>query len=83
MPEFRFGVSVLPKAGILDPQGQAIEQSLAHLELSGIRDVRVGRRVELIVAAPDARAAEAVARRLAEQLLVNPLVETFSLEPIE
>ncbi len=82
MPEFRFGVSVLPKAGILDPQGQAIEQSLAHLELSGIRDVRVGRRVELIVAAPDARAAEAVARRLAEQLLVNPLVETFSLEPI-
>ncbi len=83
MPEFRFGVSVLPKAGILDPQGQAIEQSLAHLELSGIRDVRVGRRVELIVAAPDASAAEAVARRLAEQLLVNPLVETFSLEPIE
>jgi phosphoribosylformylglycinamidine synthase subunit PurS len=83
LPEFRFGVSVLPKAGILDPQGQAIEHSLAHLELSGIREVRVGRRVELTVAAPDAGAAEAVARRLAEQLLVNPLVETFSMEPIE
>jgi phosphoribosylformylglycinamidine synthase subunit PurS len=83
LPEFRFGVSVLPKAGILDPQGQAIEQSLAHLELSGIRDVRVGRRVELTVAASDGSAAEAVARRLAEQLLVNPLVETFSMEPIE
>jgi phosphoribosylformylglycinamidine synthase PurS subunit len=83
LPEFRFGVSVLPKAGILDPQGQAIEQSLDHLELTGIRDVRVGRRVELTVAASDAGAAEAVARRLAEQLLVNPLVETFSMEPIE
>jgi phosphoribosylformylglycinamidine synthase subunit PurS len=83
LPEFRFGVSVLPKPGILDPQGQAIEQSLAHLELSGIRDVRVGRRVELTVAAIDAAAAEAVARRLAEQLLVNPLVETFSMEPVE
>lgn len=82
MPEFRFGVSVLPKAGILDPQGQAIEQSLAHLDLSGIRDVRVGRRVELTVAASDASTAEAIARRLAEQLLVNPLVETFTMEPI-
>jgi phosphoribosylformylglycinamidine synthase PurS subunit len=83
LPDFRFGVSVLPKAGILDPQGQAIEQSFAHLELSGIRDVRVGRRVELTVAAADVSAAEAVARRLAEQLLVNPLVETFSMESIE
>lgn len=83
MPEYRVGVSVLPKPGILDPQGQAIEQRLGHLEVSGVRDVRVGRRVELTVSAPDAQAAERVARRLAEQMLANPLTETFSLEPLE
>lgn len=83
MPEYRVGVSVLPKPGILDPQGQAIEQRLGHLEISGVRDVRVGRRVELTISAADAQAAERMVRRLAEQLLANPLIETFSLEPLE
>ncbi len=83
MPEYRVGVSVLPKPGMLDPQGQAIEQRLGHLEISGVRDVRVGRRVELTVSAADAQEAERMVRRLAEQLLANPLIETFSLEPLE
>jgi phosphoribosylformylglycinamidine synthase len=68
---------------MLDPQGQAIEQRLGHLEISGVRDVRVGRRVELTVSAADAQEAERMVRRLAEQLLANPLIETFSLEPLE
>ena len=83
MPEFRFGVSVLPRPGLLDPQGQAVEQNLAHLDISGVRDVRVGRRVELTVEAGDVEAAARVARRVAEELLANPLIETFVLEPVE
>jgi phosphoribosylformylglycinamidine synthase len=49
---FRFAVNILPKDGILDPQGRAVEQSLPHLGLAGIGEVRVGRRVELAVDAP-------------------------------
>ena len=79
---FRFAVNVLPKTGILDPQGRAVEQGLPHLGIHEVRDVRVGRRVELTVEAADAASAEAVVRRLAEELLANPLIESYALEPL-
>ena len=80
MPDFRYAVSVMPKPGILDPQGRAVEQSLGHLDVDGVRDVRVGRRVELTVQAPGEEEARDVAARLAEELLSNPLIETYGLE---
>ena len=55
----RFVVNVMPKPGILDPQGRAVEQSLPHLDVSGVSEVRVGRRVELTVEALDIVAARA------------------------
>ena len=80
MPDFRFCVAVMPKQGILDPAGRAVEQSLAHLEVDGVRDVRIGRRVELTVQAGTEDDARATAARLADELLANPLVETWALE---
>jgi phosphoribosylformylglycinamidine synthase len=80
---YRFCVSVMPKPGILDPQGRAVEQSLPHLRVSDVRDVRVGRRIELTVEAPDEDGARAVAERLATELFANPLIETWSVERVE
>jgi phosphoribosylformylglycinamidine synthase len=77
---FRFAVNVTPKEGILDPQGRAVEQSLPHLGLAGITDVRVGRRVEMSVQAADIDAARAVVDRLASGLLSNPLIEQHVVE---
>jgi phosphoribosylformylglycinamidine synthase subunit PurS len=82
LPDFRYAVAVMPKPGILDPQGRAVEQSLGHLQVEGVRDVRVGRRVELTVQAPAEEQARATASRLAEELLSNPLIETWALEPL-
>ena len=85
MSEFRFAVNVLPKAGILDPQGRAVEGSLGHLGIGGVSDVRVGRRVELTVEAADEGTARAIAERLASELLSNPLIESFAVvlaEPV-
>jgi phosphoribosylformylglycinamidine synthase len=78
--EVRFAVNVRPKDGILDPQGRAVEGSLGHLGITGVSAVRVGRRVELTVAAPDETAARAVVDRLAGELLSNPLIESFDVE---
>lgn len=78
--EFRFAVNVLPKPGILDPQGRAVEGSLGHLGIQGVSAVRVGRRVELTVAAADDGTARAVVERLAGELLSNPLIEAFRVE---
>lgn len=80
LPSFRFAVNVLPKPGILDPQGRAVEQSLAHLDLRGITNVRVGRRIECSVEAVDEAAARAVVERLASELLANPLIERYAVE---
>ena len=80
MSSFRFAVNVTPKAGILDPQGRAVEGSLGHLGIDGVSDVRVGRRVELTVDAADERAARAIVERLASELLSNPLIEAYAVE---
>ena len=80
MSRFRFAVNVLPKDGILDPQGRAVEGSLGHLGVNGVSAVRVGRRVELSVEAADAAAARAVVDRLGRELFSNPLIESFEVE---
>ena len=79
---FRFAVHVMPKAGILDPQGRAVEASLGHLGIDGVSSVRVGRRVELTVDASDATVARVTIERLARELLSNPLIEAFRVEQI-
>jgi phosphoribosylformylglycinamidine synthase subunit PurS len=81
--EFRFAVNVLPKPGILDPQGRAVEGSFGHLGVEGVSAVRVGRRVELTVAAADEAAARAVVDRLARELLSNPLIEAYGVELLQ
>jgi phosphoribosylformylglycinamidine synthase subunit PurS len=80
--DFRFAVNVTPKTGILDPQGRAVESSLGHLGIYGVSAVRVGRRVELTVAADDEAAARATVERLASELLSNPLIESYVVEAI-
>ena len=80
--EVRFAVNVRPKPGILDPQGRAVQGSLGHLGIDGVSSVRVGRRVELTVNAADEAAARAVVERLASELLSNPLIEAYSVEPL-
>jgi len=82
MTSFRYAVNVTPKPGILDPAGRAVEGSLGHLGLDGIRDVRVGRRVELTVEAGDEATARPMVERLATELLSNPLIEVFAIEPL-
>jgi len=71
-------VLVRPKPGILDPQGQAVETSLRHLGF-GVDDVRVGRLVDLDVATDDPDEARAQLDRMCQQLLTNPLIESYEV----
>jgi len=72
-------VLVRPKQGILDPQGQAVEGSLRHLGFS-VAGARVGRVVDLEVDAVDVGQALAAVERMCEQLLANPLIESYEIE---
>ena len=69
---------VRPKAGILDPQGQAVESSLRHLGFD-VGDARIGRLVEVDLATDDPAEARAQLERMCEQLLANPLIETYEI----
>ena len=76
----RVAVDVMLKREILDPQGQAVERALPALGFDGVSDVRVGKHVELVV---EGDRAEDAARRMAEALLANPVVEEFSVRLLE
>ena len=70
----RARVLIRPKAGILDPQGVAVERALPALGFEGVSDVHVGRMVELELT--DASQLQA----MCEKLLANPLVEDYEFE---
>jgi phosphoribosylformylglycinamidine synthase subunit PurS len=70
-------VLIRPKAGILDPQGLAVERALPALGFAGVSGVHVGRLVELDV--PDPSQLEPMCRRL----LANPLVEDYEIELLD
>jgi phosphoribosylformylglycinamidine synthase subunit PurS len=69
----RARVLIRPKAGILDPQGEAVQRALPALGFEGVENVHVGRMVELTVA--DASQVES----MCEKLLANPLVEDYEI----
>ena len=71
----RARVLIRPKAGILDPQGIAVERALPALGFRGVSNVHVGRLVELDVEDPG-RVAE-----MCERLLANPLIEDYEIQP--
>jgi phosphoribosylformylglycinamidine synthase PurS subunit len=69
----------MPKEGISDPQGQTIERALPSLGFPAIHDVRVGKRIVLVVDAADAAAAEASVRAACVRFLANPVIEDFEV----
>ncbi|MEZ5123099.1 MAG: phosphoribosylformylglycinamidine synthase subunit PurS [Solirubrobacterales bacterium] len=73
----RVRVLIRPKAGILDPQGKAVERALPALGFSGVGNVHVGRLVELDV--PSLEAAE----QMCERLLANTLIEDYEVQPVD
>ena len=75
-------VLVRPKEGVLDPQGQAVESSLKHLGFA-VEGARIGRVVDLDLEATDASQARAEVERMCEQLLANPLIESYEIELAE
>ena len=72
-------VLVRPKTGILDPQGEAVERALEHLGFA-VNGARVGKVVDLDVRGDDEGAARAQVEKMCEQLLANPLVESYEIE---
>ena len=72
-------VNVMLKPGIADPQGQTIERALPALGYSGVEDVRVGKLIELNVAASNEAEARTRVEEMCERLLANPVIESYTV----
>jgi phosphoribosylformylglycinamidine synthase subunit PurS len=72
-------VLVRPKPGILDPQGEAVQSSLRQLGFS-VEQTRIGRVVDLELESGDREGARAELERMCQQLLANPLIESYEIE---
>ena len=78
----RVEVRVYPKDGVLDPQGKAIAAALGRLGHAGVRDVRAGKVFFIEVESGNAKAVEADARKMAEELLANTVIEGFDVKVV-
>jgi len=77
---FRVHVRVMPRKGLLDPQGQAVEGALRALKFEQASNVHVGRAIEFDVAAPSPDAARSAAQAMCAKLLANPVTEDYQIE---
>lgn len=83
MSAFRIEVRVVPRQGILDPQGHAVEGALTSLGFRSVEHVHVGRLITLTLRADSAEAATEAAESMCRQLLANPVTEDFDVRVVE
>jgi phosphoribosylformylglycinamidine synthase PurS subunit len=79
---FRVSVHIVPRKGLLDPQGKAVADALHTLGFAAVGDVHVGRHLVIEVKAADARAAEASVREMCARLLANPVTEDHEIAAV-
>lgn len=83
MTRFRGRVRVMPRQGLLDPQGHAVEQALGSLGFATVREVRVGRTVEIALDAGSEKEVRERLREMCERLVANPVTEDFTIDAVE
>ena len=76
----RARVHIMPKPGVLDPQGQAIARALAALGFAGVGAVRQGKVIDLELAETDAARAHDAIDAMCRKLLANTVIESYRIE---
>jgi len=82
MSRYRVAIHVIPRRGLLDPQGKAVADALHTLGFAGVDNVHVGRHVVLDVDAADEAAARSETQAMCERLLANPVTEDFEIAAV-
>lgn len=83
MTRYRLAIHIVPRRGILDPQGTAVAHALHSLGFPHVGDVRVGRHIVVDTDAGSPDDARAAATSMCEKLLANPVTEDFEIASVE
>lgn len=76
---YRVHIRVMPRRGLLDPQGQAVERALSALAFGNTGNVHIGKAIELDLTAASSDAALAQAKAMCDKLLANPVTEDYQI----
>ena len=82
MNRYRVGVHIVPRRGILDPQGRTVAEALHALGFGGVADARIGKHVMLDVDAASEREAASAVEQMCERLLANPVTEDYEIATV-
>ena len=77
---YKVKVRVTPKKGILDPQGQAVENALRSMRYDSVESVRIGKYMEIMIRGEEPGQIEAQVNEMCQKLLANPVIEDYSFE---
>ena len=83
MNRYRVAVHIVPRRGILDPQGEAVAHALQSLGFGDVQGVRVGRHVIIDAKAKDEAGARGAVSEMCQKLLANPVTEDFEIAGVE
>ena len=73
-------ITVMLQPNVLDVQGQAVQGALKHLGFESVKQVRIGRQIEMILRTDDREMARTQLKEMAEKLLANPVIEDFQID---
>lgn len=80
---YKANIYVTLKAGVLDPQGDAVKKSLHVLNYTEVNEVRIGKFIEVWLEAKDSETAKAELQEMSDKLLANPVIENYRVEMLE
>lgn len=83
MNQYRLSIHIVPRRGILDPQGKAVADALHSLAFSDVGEVRVGRYLIVEISAESEGDARNAAKAMCEKLLANPVTEDFEIAAVQ
>jgi len=80
---YKAKIQIVLKDGILDPQGNAVKQALHHLGFDQVKDVRMGKMIEISLDVNNHQEVESQIQKMCEKLLANPVIEKYSILSLE
>ncbi|HEY8542411.1 MAG TPA: phosphoribosylformylglycinamidine synthase subunit PurS [Pseudothermotoga sp.] len=80
---YRAKIEIMFKDGVLDPQGNAVKQALHHLGFENVKDVRMGKIIEIDIDVKNQTKLKSEIEQMCEKLLANPVIEKYLILSVE
>lgn len=78
--KFKAEINIMPHKELLDPQGKTVARNMDHVGINGVQDVRIGKRIEIVLEAGDEESARGIIDQACQKLLANMIMESYSFE---